>query len=179
VPLAMALVPVAVVVVSLEVVSRLGGPDAMRESLGEAGLVGAALLHAFLNLTPMGEILPLSVANGAVFGFALGAAANWTGWMLATLLQYAAARRARGAMPPEASLSRLPPWLRGVPVDHLRFQMLARCVPWVGIQGTNLASGWLRVPLSRFLPGAALGLVGPSLAMAALGSGLLRLVQPG
>lgn len=161
---------------SLVAVAAAGGPDALRARLGSAGLAAAALLHALLNLTPVGELVPTSVANGAVFGVVPGAGASWTGWMIAALTQYTAARRLGGDAPPAARLERLPRWMRRWPVEHLLFQILARSVPWVGMHGTNLASGWLRVPLPRFVLGAGLGLAGPALVMAAVGAGLLRLL---
>jgi uncharacterized membrane protein YdjX (TVP38/TMEM64 family) len=174
-PVAGVLIPLLVLAASFGAVASVGGPGEMRERLGAAGLAGAIVLHALLNLTPVGELVPISVANGAVFGVVLGAAVNWTGWMTVALVQYAAARRVGGAASEAAWRARLPRCLRGLPVEHLAFQVLTRSIPWVGMHGTNLASGWLRVPLPRFLLGGALGLLGPALTMAALGAGLLHL----
>jgi uncharacterized membrane protein YdjX (TVP38/TMEM64 family) len=165
--------PLLLLAGSLAAVVAAGGPQLLRARLGSVGLAGAVLVHALLNLTPAGELVPSSVANGAVFGVVAGAGANWTGWMLASLCQYGAARRLRARAP--AGLDGLPRWLRRWPVDHLFFQVLGRSLPWLGNHATNLASGCLRVPLPRFLVGAGLGLLGPAFVMAAVGAGLVRL----
>lgn len=172
----MVVIPLIVLAGSIAIVSTMGGPQILREKLGSAGLTGSIVVHALLNLTPAGELVPSSVANGALFGVSTGACVNWTGWMLAALFQYGAGRRLGGSAQSVDPLERTPRWLRRWPVDHLAFQVLGRSVPWVGIHGTNLASGWLRIPFPRFLIGSALGLVGPALAMAAAGAGLFRLL---
>lgn len=172
----MVVLPLIILAGCVAIVAVTGGPQILREKLGSAGWAGSIVVHAALNLTPAGEFVPSSVANGALFGIATGACVNWIGWMLAALVQYGTGRRLSGSASGLDQLERTPRWLRRWPVDHLAFQVLGRAVPWVGIHGTNLASGWLRVPLPRFLIGAALGLVGPALTMAAAGAGLFRLL---
>ncbi len=153
----------------------LGGPLAVRQRFGAWGILVALLAHAMLNLTPAGEVVPMAVANGAVWGFWLGAAISWVGWIAASLAQYALVIRVGAGFNVQSRLERLPSAFRRFPVEHPAFQILGRCVPWVGLHLVDVASAVRGVPLRRFATFAAIGQVGPALVMAAIGAGLISL----
>jgi uncharacterized membrane protein YdjX (TVP38/TMEM64 family) len=153
----------------------LGGPSAIRQRFGVWGILVAFVAHALLNLTPAGEIVPMAVANGAVWGFWLGATISWLGWIAASLAQYALVIRIGAGFDVQSRLEQLPGALRRFPVAHPVFQILGRCVPWVGLHLVNVASAVRGVPLRRFTTCAAIGQVGPALVMAAIGAGLVSL----
>ncbi len=160
---------------SLVAVDALGGPAAIRERFGCAGILIAIATHWILNLTPAGEILPSATASGAAWGLWLGAAIAWLGWIGASLTQYGLARRVGRRLEIERRLEALPERIRRFPVAHPAFQILGRCVPVVGLHLVNVASAVHGVRLPRFVVCAMLGHAGPALTMAAIGAGLVQL----
>ena len=150
-------------------IAASGGPASLRE---HHGLLAAALLvplQALVSLTPFpGEVVALT--NGVVFGFGWGAFAIWSGWMLTAFLQYALVRRTANDLEFEATLDRLPAWLRRFPVDHPIFLIAARWLPY-GAHLVNSAAGAFEVPRWRFTWCAAIGIGVGALAMSALANG--------
>jgi len=153
-------------------IQSIGGPGAVRERFGVAGLAVSLFAHWVLNLTPFGEMLPMAVANGAIWGFWLGALVSWLGWMGASLTQYLVVRRMGTRLDVEARLDRLPKRIRSLPIEHPAFQVAGRSVPWVGLHLVNVTAALYGVPMRRFLACAAVGQAGPALVMSALGAGL-------
>src|SRR5262245_9265835 len=172
---ALAVVALLVMVGAGLCVRWLGGPLAIRQRFGAWGILVALVAHAVLNLTPAGEIVPMAVANGAVWGFWLGAAISWLGWIAASLAQYALVIRIGAGFDVETRLDRVPSALRRLPVEHPVFQIVGRSVPWVGLHLVDVASAVRGVPLRRFATCAVIGQAGPALAMAAVGTGLVSL----
>jgi len=156
-------------------VDSIGGPTAVRERFGATGLVVCVLVHWILNLTPLGEVVPMAVANGAMWGVGLGALVSWLGWMAASLTQYLVVRRLGTELDLDVRLGRLPARIRRFPVEHPAFQIGGRALPAVGLHLVNVTSAVRGVPIRRFLAFAALGQAGPALAMAAVGAGLVAI----
>lgn len=156
-------------------IESLGGPTAIRERFGTRGLAVSVIAHWILNLTPLGEVVPMALANGAIWGFWLGALVSWSGWMAASITQYLWVRRVGTEFNVSDRLERLPARIRGLPVGHPLFQIAGRSLPWVGLHPVNVTSALRGVPFQRLLAFAAVGQAAPALAMSALGAGLLSL----
>ena len=174
--LALLLVAVCFVVGTIHAVDSLGGPVAIRDRFGPSGVAISFAAHWLLNLTPAGEILPSAMANGAAWGFWLGAGVSWLGWVAASLTQYGLALRLGTRIDIDRRLELLPARIRAFPVAHPVFQILGRMVPVVGLHFVNVASAARRVPLARFVACALAGHAGPALTMSAVGAGLIRLL---
>ena len=170
------LIAVAFVAGTISCVEALGGPVELRERFGLGGMALCVAAHWLLNLTPVGEMLPSATANGAAWGFWLGAGISWLGWVGASLTQYALALRIAPAIDIEGRMATLPARIRSFPVSHPGFQILGRMVPIVGLHIVNVASGVRGVSPWRFLLCALAGHAVPALTMSALGAGLIRLL---
>ncbi len=134
-----------------------------------AGLV-LVPVQALLSFAPVsGEVM--AVAHGALFGFWLGSLFNWTAWMLASWLQYAAIRRTARDFDFDARHARLPRWLRRLPVDHPLFLIGVR-IPFGG-PIANAAAGAFGVSAWRHTWCAAVG----NAPRAMFFAGLAALVQ--
>ena len=156
-------------------VERMGGPGALQARFGLFAPAITVTAHLAVNAAGVGELIPWSIANGAVYGLALGAALTWVAWMGAALVQYRIARRVGEQAGLEERLGRLPAWLRRFPVGHPAFLIMGRWVP-LGGPLTNVAAGAFAVPLGRFAWCAALGYAPEATLNAAIGAGLLYLV---
>ena len=156
-------------------IESLGGPTAIREQFGTKGIVVSVIAHWILNLTPLGEFVPMALANGAIWGFWVGALVSWSGWMGASITQYLFVRQVGTAFDVSDRLEQLPGWMRAFPVGHPVFQIAGRSIPWMGLHLINVTSAVRGVPFPRFLAFAALGQAGPAIAMSALGAGLVSL----
>jgi uncharacterized membrane protein YdjX (TVP38/TMEM64 family) len=156
-------------------IDSIGGPTAVRERFGAKGLAVSFVAHWVLNLTPLGGAVPTAAANGAIWGFWLGALVSWSAWVAASLTQYLVVRWVASELDVSQGLARLPERIRRLPIGHPLFQVGGRSLPWVGLHVVSVSSALAGVPLGRFLVYAALGQAGPAFAMAALGSGLVSL----
>ena len=156
-------------------VERMGGPGALQARYGLFAPAITVAAHLAVNAAGVGELIPWAIANGAVYGLALGAPLTWTAWMGAALVQYHIARRVGQHAEVEAKMERLPAWLKRFPVGHPAFLIAGRWVP-LGGPLTNVAAGAFAVPLGRFVWCAALGYAPEATLNAAIGAGLLYLV---
>lgn len=156
-------------------VERMGGPGALHARYGLFAPAITVTAHLMVNAAGVGELIPWSIANGAVYGLALGAPLTWIAWMGAALVQYRVARRVGQQAELEDKMERLPAWLRRFPVGHPAFLIAGRWVP-LGGPLTNVAAGASAVPLGRFVCCAALGYAPEAMLNAAIGAGLLYLV---
>jgi hypothetical protein len=117
---------VSLIVVTYRWIESIGGPGTVRDRFGATGLAVSVLAHWILNLTPLGEVVPMVVANGAIWGFWLGALVSWSGWMGASLTQYLLVRRMGTEQGVEARVDRIPKRIRSLPIDHPAFQVAGR-----------------------------------------------------
>ena len=154
-------------------VSSMGGPAAFRGRFGPWAPAVTVPLHVLTTLTPVGEVVPFGVANGALYGLGAGALLNWGAWMTAAALQYAfgrsAAREAAGSRPPA-----VPAFLRRLRLTH---PLVLTCGRWLPGGGplVDAAAGAAGLPFHRAMAFAALGHAPQAVAIAAVGAGLVRL----
>lgn len=117
---------------------------------------GLVVAHAFLPY----PIEIMSLANGAVFGFAWGIFLTWTGSILGALLSYALARLASQAISRRlldvSQRTRLAQWQE----QHGTKTLLAvRLVPLISFSAVNYMAGLAGVPFWRFFWTTAVGIV--------------------
>jgi uncharacterized membrane protein YdjX (TVP38/TMEM64 family) len=152
-------------------VNSLGGPHAFRSEYGLIAPLISFPTHVLATLTPIGEMVPFGIANGAAYGLLWGSVLNWMAWMTAAYLQqsigrYAVHRIGRG---------RLPAWFRRLPIRHPVTLITARWVPGGG-PIVDAVAGAADVPLTRIMTCAAIGHGIQALAVAGIGAGILELV---
>jgi uncharacterized membrane protein YdjX (TVP38/TMEM64 family) len=153
-------------------VHALGGPEGIRARFG---LLAPALwipLQVIVHVTPVGDFVPWAVLNGSMFGLWLGALATWLAWMGSASLQYAIGRRTARDFGWEAQATRLPGWLRRLPLGHPAFLIFARWLPLMA-GPINLTAGATRVPFARVLWCTAVGIVPQAVFLAAVGVGIV------
>jgi uncharacterized membrane protein YdjX (TVP38/TMEM64 family) len=155
-------------------VSQMGGPEVFREKFGLVAPLVTVPVHVVITVTPFPSDV-ISVANGTLYGFWLGASLNWIGWWLAALAEYGLGRRAGRDFEVEDHLAAAPRWLRRFPVQHPLFLIGSRQVPWAGGHISTFVPGVMGVSLRRFAWCSAVAIVPSSLLMAAIGVGLLQL----
>lgn len=146
----------------------LGGPAGLRARYGLLAPAVTFPAHVVTTLTPVGELLPFGVANGALYGMWMGAALNWAAWMVAAVLQHAFGRTVRRRVT-------APVWVRRLPLGHPLVLLFGRWLPGGGVL-VDAAAGAAGVPLVRLLAWAAAGHAPQAVLIAALGDGLLELV---
>ncbi|MEW6268259.1 MAG: VTT domain-containing protein [Thermodesulfobacteriota bacterium] len=152
----------------------LGGAAALRERWGAGAGVVLVGAQAITGIWPVPASEMLALANGALYGFWLGALLNWVGWMIASVLHYAMFRQLARDFDLEHALATLPAWLTRFPVAHPAFQILGRLVPLPAApQVVGCASGALGVPPWRYLWCAAVGVAPGALLFSGLANGLL------
>lgn len=148
----------------------IGGAEALRERFGMTAIVPLIVVHGLVSVSPLpGELVAL--ANSMVFGFTLGVVSNWSGWMLAAIIQYGLVRRTASDLNLEQSSlwKRVPTWLQSVPVHHPFFLIGARWLPFGG-HLVNTAAGAAAVPLWRHFWCSAISILPIAIIVAALGS---------
>lgn len=143
----------------------------MRARFGLGAGVLLVPIQAVVAVSPFpSEVLAL--AQGAIYGFALGWPFTWAGWMLGAALEYALFRRVTSDVVGPDPLERLPAWMQRLPVGHPLFLILGRLVPF-GNHAVNALAGARRVPAWRFLWASALAFLPFSAMVAAVSSGAL------
>jgi uncharacterized membrane protein YdjX (TVP38/TMEM64 family) len=161
----------AVVLVSWWAVVWLEGAGVMaaaRERGGIWGAVGLTLFHAAVAVSPApGE--PVALANSALYGFRWGVLMNWSGWMMAAMVEFGMLRRAAKSFSFGDSLRAAPKWLRKLPADHPLFLIAGRWIPFgghlVNAAAAAKASFW------RHCWCAAVGLAPVAILFSALANG--------
>lgn len=151
-------------------VHSIGGPESLAERYGWIAPLVSFPSHILVSLTPAGEFIPVAAANGAVYGFLLGAAMNWLAWMSLAAVQHAYGRYATAGI-----AGSLPARLRRLPVGHPLVLICARWFPG-GSSIINAAAGAAGVPLARLAAYAAIGHIPQALIMSAAGAGVVALL---
>ncbi len=168
----------AVVVTGLVVLwlRELGGPAAFRARFGVWAPLVTVSLHVLTTLTPLGEVIPFGMANGALYGLLAGAALNWGAWMAAAVGQYGfgrlAATETAAASPAVTGPPAVTRWLRRWSVTHPAVLICGRWLPGGGPL-VDAAAGAAGVPFGRAMAYAALGHAPQAFAIAAVGAGLV------
>jgi uncharacterized membrane protein YdjX (TVP38/TMEM64 family) len=155
-------------------VASLGGLEAFRESYGAVAPLVTVPIHIVIAITPIPADF-ISIANGAIYGFAMGTALSWLGWWIGGLAEFGLGWRARKDFELDRSMDRMPGWLRRFPIDHPVFLIGARQIPWLGGHLTSFVPGAAGVSLRRYLWCSAIAIVPGSVVMAAIGAGLMKL----
>lgn len=157
----------------IRAIDALGGADGIRERFGTAA--GALLVptQVVVSVSPVpGEIV--AAIQVAIYGFWVGSALCWMGWLGAGFVEYGLVRWTAAEVSDPASLERLPAFLRRLPADHPAFLILGRFLPF-GAHVVNVTAGLHGVPLWRFGWTSAVALVPTSLVFAAVARGILSL----
>ncbi|TWT96571.1 SNARE associated Golgi protein [Neorhodopirellula pilleata] len=147
-------------------------PAEFQATLGAAAIPVTLTLHVVLAVSPFPSDL-IAIASGAIYGFGLGFCLSWTGWFIASVLEFGLGRRARQDFELEQGLQRAPKWLRRFPVDHPVFLVGVRQVPWLGMHVGSFLPGASGVGIGRFLWCTAIGIIPGSVLMTAIGAGLI------
>jgi uncharacterized membrane protein YdjX (TVP38/TMEM64 family) len=155
----------------LQMIAAFGGPEAVRTRFGLGAAVLLVPVQAVVAVSPFpSEVIAL--AEGAIYGFAIGWALAWAGWCLGAALEYFLYRRIAGELG-GGSRERLPAWLRRFPVQHPVFLVLGRLVPF-GNHAVNALAGSCGVPFGRFAWASAVAFLPFSALIAAIASGLVK-----
>jgi uncharacterized membrane protein YdjX (TVP38/TMEM64 family) len=155
-------------------VERQGGPEAISERYGLMAPLVTLPLHTIVAVSPLPSDF-LSIANGSLYGFWIGAILSWIGWWFAGLAAFAIGRRARHEFQLDSVTSRLPKWLQELPVGHPVYLIGARQIPLIGGDATTFVPGALGVSFRRYAWCSAVAIVPGACIMSAIGVGLLRL----
>lgn len=153
----------------------LGGPEELRARYGLLGPIVSLFGHTLVNVTPVADLIPWSLANGAVWGVWPGSLLTWLAFLGGTAGQWAIARRTAVDFDLEANLEHLPRWVRALPADHPLFLTVVRLLPSGGLVA-NGAAGAFGVPFHRVLGYAALVYAPHSLLIALVGAGAFELL---
>jgi uncharacterized membrane protein YdjX (TVP38/TMEM64 family) len=149
-----------------------GTAEGFAARLGWPGASALVVAQALIAVSPFpSQIVAVPIA--VTYGFWLGVALNWAGWMLAAVLQYGLSRRTADDIDLDRLLDRTPRWMRRFPADHPLFLILARQLP-IGPHIVNMTAGALHVPLRRHLWCAAIGVVPEAVLVSAVSAGLFR-----
>lgn len=143
----------------------------IRTTLGPSAPLVTVPIHIVVSLTPFPSDV-ITIANGAVYGFLLGAVLSWVGWWLAALIEFTIGRRLGDETNLAAQRDKMPAWIRRFPVDHPVFLIFGRQIPGAGGHITTLLPGALGVSYRRFLWCSALGIIPGAVTLAAFGAGI-------
>ena len=155
-------------------VASIGGPDTFRASFGAVAPLVTVPIHVVIAIAPVPSDF-IAIANGALYGFALGTGLSWLGWWIAALAEFGLGKRVRRDFLLESNMERIPGWLRRFPIDHPAFLIGARQIPWLGGHITSFVPGAAGVSLRRYVWCSAIAIVPGAVLMAAIGAGLMKL----
>ncbi len=162
---------VAVILATWAVVAWLeatGATEALQARGGASAAVALTLIHAAVAVSPApGETVAL--ANSAIYGFGWGVLMNWTGWMLAAVVEFFLMRRALHSFAGDDVNERMPRWLRRLQADHPAFLIAGRWVPFGG-HVVNLAAA-AKATFWRHCWCAAVSIVPVAILFSALANG--------
>lgn len=147
--------------------------QSFRDSLGLSAALIVIPVHVVLALTPFPSDV-VAIANGAMFGFFVGALLNWIGWWIAAVCQFELGRRARQDFDLANTSSKMPLWLRNLPFSHPIYLIGVRQIPWLGMHAASFVPGAAGVRFSRFLWCSTVGAIPGSILMSAIGAGLMH-----
>lgn len=157
-------------------VTDIGGPEVIDARYGLAAPALMVGIQALLSAAPFPSEL-WALASSGLYGWLPGTAMTWAGWTMGSMIQYGMARRGAHDLTDRDSLrdrrSRLPPWLRRLPLTHPVFLVVVRWFP-MGFHLANITAGARRVPAGKQLVIAAIGSLPGAAIWAAIGAGAAR-----
>ena len=166
---------IALLAALLAAVRAIGGPEALWERFGLWAPALSFPLHVAVNVSPIADLIPWAIANGAVYGLSFGALLNWVAWIASSSIQFAIGRRAARGLDLEARMDQLPSWLARYPAHHPLLLTVGRWLPFAGVV-VNVGAGAFGVSFRRLLICATIGSIPPAIFCAGVGAGLLRLL---
>lgn len=141
--------------------------SALRSRGGAGAAVALVFIHAAVAVSPApGE--PVAIANSTIYGFGWGVLMNWTGWMIAAIVEFLLLRRAIQSLAAEQSRW-TPRWLQRLPADHPLFLIAGRWIPFGG-HVVNAAAA-AKATFRRHVWCAAVGLIPVAVLFSALANG--------
>lgn len=142
---------------------KLGGPRVLHERFGYQAVAVTLPLQIGAVVVTGGEEL-IAMANGLVYGLALGSLLTWIGWYVGSIIQYGIGRTARSDLALKHRMARAPNWLRRLPVSHPAFIIFSRwLIPGLGGHIATLVPGAAGVAFRRFAWCTAIGTALPSI----------------
>ncbi|WP_041313947.1 TVP38/TMEM64 family protein [Heliomicrobium modesticaldum] len=127
--------------------------------------------HILLSISPMSSD-PVALTNGFIYGTALGAAANWLGSMGGAVAGYWLIRRSAEEVSLPKHFTKLPRWLRDLPVASPLFLIGVRMIPFIGGDIVKFMAPLYRVPFARYLWTQAVAIAPWAVFLAAVGAGV-------
>jgi uncharacterized membrane protein YdjX (TVP38/TMEM64 family) len=116
-------------------------------SLGFSKYPLAIVVFALVASAPFSVTDALAIMNGAIFGPWWGSLVNAIGLVFAAMLGYEINRRASHLMDLEATLKRLPPWVKRFPVGSPMFLISVRIIPGLGGTVATATAATFKVPM--------------------------------
>lgn len=140
----------------------------VREHSGVRSAVALTLVHAAVSITPApGE--PIAIANSSIYGFGWGVLMNWSGWMIAAVVEFFLLRRAIRLFARDHAPAWIPAWLRRLPAGHPLFLIAGRWVPF-GCHIVNAAAA-AKATFWRHVWCSAIGIIPVAVLFSALANG--------
>ena len=120
--------------------------------LGVVGLVKfpiAILVFAVVASAPFSVTDALAIMNGVLFGPWIGSLVNAAGLVVAAVIGYVVALRTSKLLNIEATVQRLPKWVRHFKIGSPMFLIVVRIIPGLGGTIATQTAAALRVPIWR------------------------------
>jgi uncharacterized membrane protein YdjX (TVP38/TMEM64 family) len=117
--------------------------------LGPLALPLATAIFAIVAAAPFSVTDALAIMNGVLFGPLWGSVVSAVGIVLAAVIGYFIALRTSRLLEIEASVARLPAWVRHFRVGSPAFLIMVRIIPGLGGTLATQTAAALRVPLLR------------------------------
>jgi uncharacterized membrane protein YdjX (TVP38/TMEM64 family) len=109
----------------------------------------AILIFAVVASAPFSVTDALAIMNGVLFGPLVGSLVNAAGIVLAAIIGYVVAMRTSKLLDIEATVQRLPGWVRHFKIGSPGFLIVVRIIPGLGGTIATQTAAGLRVPLWR------------------------------
>lgn len=117
--------------------------------LGPSRYPLAIFIFAIVASAPFSVTDALAVMNGVLFGPWVGSLVNAAGIALAAIIGYVVALRTSKLLDIEATVQRLPNWVRHFKIGSPMFLIVVRIIPGLGGTIATQTAAALRVPLWR------------------------------
>ena len=131
------------------VVARKPDVEHMLTALGPWAYPIAILIFAVVASAPFSVTDALAVMNGVLFGPWVGSGVNAAGLVVAAVIGYLVALRTSKLLNIEASVARLPGWVRHFKIGSPMFLIVVRILPGLGGTIATQVAAALRVPIWR------------------------------
>jgi uncharacterized membrane protein YdjX (TVP38/TMEM64 family) len=109
----------------------------------------AILIFAVVASAPFSVTDALAIMNGVLFGPWIGSLVNAAGIVVAAIIGYVVALRTSKLLDIEATVQRLPNWVRHFKIGSPAFLIVVRIIPGLGGTIATQTAAALRVPLWR------------------------------